>query len=89
MRKTGKTDPGRDRRHEMLHIFISNRVETWGAGSTGRPVTGYEARIIDDDMKEVPRGTLGRLAVRGTDRVPLSRRCATAELCARRLEPDR
>ena len=33
--------------------------------STGKPVRGYEARVVDDEMNEVPRGTVGRLAVRG------------------------
>ena len=28
-------------------------------------MTGYEARIVDDEMNEVPRGDVGRLAVRG------------------------
>ncbi len=50
---------------EMLHIFISNRFEDRKAASTGKPVSGYEARIVDADMQEVPRGTVGRLAVRG------------------------
>ena len=50
---------------EMLHIFISNRLDDLAPGSTGKPVRGYEARIVDEDMKEVPRGTVGRLAVRG------------------------
>ena len=50
---------------EMLHIFISNRLDDLAPGSTGKPVRGYEARVVDDDMKEVPRGTIGRLAVRG------------------------
>ena len=50
---------------EMLHIFISNRFEDRKAASTGKPVRGYEARIVDEDMREVPRGTVGRLAVRG------------------------
>jgi 2-aminobenzoate-CoA ligase len=50
---------------EMLHIFISNRLDDRHPGSTGRPVTGYEARIVDADMQEVPCGTVGRLAVRG------------------------
>ncbi len=50
---------------EMLHIFISNHVDDLAPGSTGKPVRGYEARIVDDDMKELPRGTTGRLAVRG------------------------
>ncbi|USJ28114.1 benzoate-CoA ligase family protein [Ensifer adhaerens] len=50
---------------EMLHIFISNRFEDRKPASTGKPVGGYEARIVNDDMQEVPRGTIGRLAVRG------------------------
>ncbi|WP_119302788.1 AMP-binding protein [Dongia deserti] len=50
---------------ELLHIFISNRLDDRRPGATGRPVTGYEAKIVDDSMKEVPRGTIGKLAVRG------------------------
>ena len=50
---------------EMLHIFISNRFEDSRPACTGRPVRGYEARIVDTDMHELPRGTVGRLAVRG------------------------
>ncbi|MBB6261470.1 2-aminobenzoate-CoA ligase [Paenochrobactrum gallinarii] len=50
---------------EMLHIFISNRLEDSSPGSTGKPVSGYEAKIVDDNMQEVPRNTVGRLAVRG------------------------
>ncbi|MEJ6782860.1 AMP-binding protein [Aminobacter sp. Piv2-1] len=50
---------------EMLHIFISNRFADRKPASTGKPVGGYEARIVDADMNEVPRGTVGRLAVRG------------------------
>ena len=50
---------------EMLHIFVSNRLGDSAPGSTGRPVGGYEAKIVDDDMKEVPSGVTGRLAVRG------------------------
>ncbi len=50
---------------EMLHIFISNRFEDRKPNSTGKAVRGYEARIVDGDMREVPRGTVGRLAVRG------------------------
>jgi 2-aminobenzoate-CoA ligase len=50
---------------ELLHIFITNRFDDHRPGSTGRPVTGYEARVIDAQGREVPRGTPGRLAVRG------------------------
>lgn len=50
---------------EMLHIFISNRFEDHKAACTGKPVTGYEAKIIGRDGAELPRGEVGRLAVRG------------------------
>ncbi len=50
---------------EMLHIFISNRLDDSGPGRTGKPVSGYEAIIVDDDMRELPRGETGKLAVRG------------------------
>jgi 2-aminobenzoate-CoA ligase len=50
---------------EMLHIFISNRFDDHKAACTGKPVTGYEAKIIDENGDEVPRGEVGRLAVRG------------------------
>ena len=50
---------------EMLHIFISAAEDDIRPGSTGRPVPGYQARIIGPDGQEVPDGTLGRLAVRG------------------------
>ncbi|NBO14059.1 MAG: 2-aminobenzoate-CoA ligase [Betaproteobacteria bacterium] len=50
---------------EMLHIFITNRFGDSHAGVTGQPVTGYEAKVVDDQGHEVPRGTMGRLAVRG------------------------
>jgi 2-aminobenzoate-CoA ligase len=50
---------------EMLHIFITNRIGDAHPGTTGRPVTGYEARVVDADMREVARGEIGRLAVRG------------------------
>jgi 2-aminobenzoate-CoA ligase len=50
---------------EMLHIFITNRLDDRAPGSTGRPVTGYEAKIVDEDMNEMPRGEIGRLAIRG------------------------
>lgn len=50
---------------EMLHIFLTNRFEDHRPGCTGRPVAGYEARIVGPDMAELPRGEVGRLAVRG------------------------
>ena len=50
---------------ELLHIFISNRTGEAEAGTTGVPVTGYEARIVDEGGEELPPGATGRLAVRG------------------------
>jgi 2-aminobenzoate-CoA ligase len=50
---------------EMLHIFVTNRFGDSRAACTGRPVSGYEARIVDEDMQDLPDGTAGRLAVRG------------------------
>src|SRR5271163_70258 len=50
---------------EMLHIFISNRFGDAAPATTGTPVIGYEAMIVDDDMREKPRGEVGKLAVRG------------------------
>src|ERR1700730_7563940 len=64
-RKTGKTILDGIGSTELLHIFITNRVGDAAAGTTGHPVSGYEAKIVDDDMNELPPGTVGRLAVRG------------------------
>jgi 2-aminobenzoate-CoA ligase len=64
-RKTGKTILDGIGSTELLHIFITNRVGDAVAGSTGRPVSGYEAKVVDDDMNELPAGTVGKLAVRG------------------------
>jgi 2-aminobenzoate-CoA ligase len=64
-KKTGKPILDGIGSTELLHIFISNRFGDAKAGATGRPVTGYEARIVDNDMKDVPDGTVGHLAVRG------------------------
>jgi 2-aminobenzoate-CoA ligase len=50
---------------EMLHIFIGSPESEVRAGATGRPVPGYEARVVDADGNEVPPNTIGRLAVRG------------------------
>lgn len=65
MAKTGKPMLDGIGATEMLHIFISNRFGDSHPACTGRPVGGYEAKIVDHDMNEVPVGTVGRLAVRG------------------------
>lgn len=50
---------------EMLHIFVSNRFDDHKPACTGKPVKGYEAKIIDEDGAEVARNVVGRLVVRG------------------------
>jgi benzoate-CoA ligase family protein len=50
---------------EMLHIFISNSVETARAGSSGRLVDGYSARLLDDNADQVAEGEPGNLFVSG------------------------
>lgn len=65
IRKTGKPMLDGIGATEMLHIFISNRFDDHRPACTGKPVTGYQAKIVDDDGNEVPVGTVGRLAVRG------------------------
>jgi 2-aminobenzoate-CoA ligase len=64
-RKTGKPILDGIGSTEILHIFITNRVGDAVPGATGRPVAGYEAKIVGNDMKELPRGEVGRLVVRG------------------------
>lgn len=64
-RKTGKPILDGIGSTEMLHVFISNTLDDHGPGRTGRPVQGFEAKILDEAMNEAPRGTVGRLAVRG------------------------
>lgn len=50
---------------EILHIFISNRPGTAKAGSTGQVVPGYEAKIVDDQGRELPPGQVGTLMIKG------------------------
>jgi 2-aminobenzoate-CoA ligase len=50
---------------EMLHIFISAPEEEIRPGATGKPLRGYEAKIIRPDGSDARSGEVGRLAVRG------------------------
>ncbi len=50
---------------EMLHIFISASGDEIRPGSTGKPLPGVEARVVGEDLEELPPGEVGRLAVRG------------------------
>jgi 2-aminobenzoate-CoA ligase len=65
MAKTGKPMLDGIGATEMLHIFVTNRFDDHRPACTGRPVTGYQAKVVDDEMNEMPRGEIGRLAVRG------------------------
>ncbi|MGB0900334.1 AMP-binding protein [Halocynthiibacter sp.] len=65
MRKTGKPMLDGIGATELLHIFISNRFDDHRPACTGKPVTGYEVKVIDDTGAELPAGEIGRLAVRG------------------------
>lgn len=50
---------------EILHIFISNRPGNAKPGSTGQLVPGYEAKIVDENGKELPVGETGTLLIKG------------------------
>lgn len=50
---------------EMIHIFISSAGADVRAGAIGKVVPGYQAMIVDDDMRPMPVGSVGRLAVKG------------------------
>ncbi|MFC7302796.1 AMP-binding protein [Streptomyces monticola] len=50
---------------ELLHIFISAADEAIRPGTTGLPVPGWHARVVDDSGHPVPDGEPGLLAVRG------------------------
>ncbi|WP_369254258.1 benzoate-CoA ligase family protein [Streptomyces sp. R35] len=50
---------------EMLHVFISAADDDIRPGSTGRPVPGYRARVVDETGEPVPDGEPGLLAVTG------------------------
>jgi 4-hydroxybenzoate-CoA ligase len=50
---------------EMLQTFLSNRPGDIRYGSTGKPVPGYEVKIVDENGHELPRGEIGELIVRG------------------------
>ncbi|MGQ0568848.1 MAG: benzoate-CoA ligase family protein [Armatimonadota bacterium] len=55
---------------EMLHIFMSNTPEAVQPGSSGRPVPGYEVKVVDDEGRPVAPGQAGHLHVRGDSAAP-------------------
>ncbi len=50
---------------ELWHIYVSSAGADVRPGSIGKVVPGYQAKVVDDKDQEVPRGTVGRLAVIG------------------------
>ncbi len=50
---------------EMLHIYCSNTLDDLAPGTSGRPVPGYELRLVDEHGLDVPSGDAGDLMVRG------------------------
>ncbi len=50
---------------EMFHIFVSAAPEQVRRGAIGRVVPGYSARVVDEQGQEMPRGSIGRIAVIG------------------------
>ncbi len=50
---------------EMAHIFLSNSPGEIKLGSTGKPVPGYELKLVDHEGNEVPQGDIGTLLVKG------------------------
>ncbi|WP_428665526.1 benzoate-CoA ligase family protein [Reyranella sp.] len=49
---------------ECLHIFIGNRLDDYRPGTSGKPVPGYEARVLDNDGQPVGKGESGALWIR-------------------------
>lgn len=50
---------------EMLHIFLSNRIGEVRYGTSGKPVPGYQIRLVDDNGQPVAKGEIGELQVSG------------------------
>jgi benzoate-CoA ligase family protein len=56
---------------EMLHIYCSNRLGEVRPGSSGKPVPGYELKILDDEGRPVAKGQAGDLYVKGDSALAL------------------
>jgi benzoate-CoA ligase family protein len=50
---------------ENLALYLTNRLDDTRPGSTGKPVNGYEIKIVDDDGHRVASGETGNLIVKG------------------------
>jgi 4-hydroxybenzoate-CoA ligase len=50
---------------EMLHMYVSNRPGDVKYGTSGKPVPGYEIRLVDENDQEVAANEIGEMVVRG------------------------
>ncbi|MDM0089808.1 MULTISPECIES: AMP-binding protein [unclassified Variovorax] len=50
---------------EVFHIYISAAGADVRRGAVGKAVPGFTAKVVDDEGREVPRGTVGKLAIQG------------------------
>lgn len=50
---------------ECFHIFISNKPGSVVPGSSGKPIPGFEAKVVDDEGSTLPAGEIGNLMVKG------------------------
>jgi benzoate-CoA ligase family protein len=50
---------------ETYHTFMANRPGEVRPGSSGKPINGYDVRLVDDDGRDVEAGSVGNLMVRG------------------------
>ena len=50
---------------ETYHTFMANRPGEVRPGSSGKPIGGYDVRLVDDEGQDVPTGVVGNLMVRG------------------------
>src|SRR5438128_3234936 len=56
---------------ELLHIYCSNRLDDVRPGSSGKPVPGYELKVLDEQAQPVPKGEAGDLYVKGDSALAL------------------
>jgi len=50
---------------EMLHQYVCNSPGTVKYGTSGKPIPGYDIRLVDEQGKEVADGEVGEMLVRG------------------------
>ena len=55
---------------EALHIFISNTMDDYRPGTSGKPVPGYRMKILNDESETVSTGEAGRLLIHGDSTSP-------------------